>query len=151
MASTRQDQAVELFKSGYNCAQAVAGAFAPDVEIDRDTALRTAAAFGGGIGGTGKTCGALSGLLIVLGCKYGRREPADMQSKAEMVNISQQAIKIFIEQTGARDCRDLLGFDLAAKEGKAAASKDNAFDVCPDLVRTAAEIAEKLLQDDQHE
>ena len=39
------------FLEGYNCAQAVLLAFAEDAGLEKDTALRLASSFGGGIGG----------------------------------------------------------------------------------------------------
>ena len=44
------EKAVKLFTDGYNCAQAVFGAFAEDVGIPRIQALKLSAPFGGGVG-----------------------------------------------------------------------------------------------------
>ena len=48
--SVRGDKAYELFLSGYNCTQAVVGAFADVIGVDFDTAVRFASGFGGGMG-----------------------------------------------------------------------------------------------------
>lgn len=40
--SVRGDKAYELFLSGYNCTQAVVGAFADVIGVDFDTAVRFA-------------------------------------------------------------------------------------------------------------
>ena len=53
--------AVSLFKNGYNCSQSVVAAFADLYGIDRSTALRMSASFGGGIGRMRLTCGAACG------------------------------------------------------------------------------------------
>lgn len=51
MAMTnRRQAAVDLFMQGYNCAQSLAGAFADVTGLDRDTVLRLASSFGGGMG-----------------------------------------------------------------------------------------------------
>lgn len=47
---TRGDKAYELFMSGYNCSQAVAGAFADVLGMDMDTVAKLAGGFGGGMG-----------------------------------------------------------------------------------------------------
>ena len=46
-----EQRAEELFREGYNCAQAVFLAFACE-KMDRDEAAGLASAFGGGIDGT---------------------------------------------------------------------------------------------------
>ena len=48
--SVRGDKAYELFLSGYNCTQAVVGAFADVISMDFDTAVRFSSGFGGGMG-----------------------------------------------------------------------------------------------------
>ena len=61
-----EQRAEELFREGYNCAQAVFLAFACE-KMDRDEAARLASAFGGGLAGTRNTCGAVSGLAMAYG------------------------------------------------------------------------------------
>ena len=46
---SKADLAVDCLKEGFNCSQAVFSAFAPELGLDRETALRVAAAFGGGM------------------------------------------------------------------------------------------------------
>ena len=59
------------FSEGFSCSQSVLAAFAPELGLDADAALRVSAAFGGGMGRTGGPCGAVTGALMVLGLKYG--------------------------------------------------------------------------------
>ena len=81
MTLTRADDAAAIFKSGFSCSQAVCCAFAGDFGIDRDTALKFSCSFGGGMGHTGNTCGAVTGALMVIGMKYGRTSPEDLAAK----------------------------------------------------------------------
>ena len=53
-----EEKASTLFKSGYNCAQAVFLAFAEKMNIDRETAIKLSSSFGGGIGRMREVCGA---------------------------------------------------------------------------------------------
>ena len=46
----RIERAVALFKSGYNCSQAVVAAFADIYGFTEEQAFRMSASFGGGIG-----------------------------------------------------------------------------------------------------
>lgn len=47
---TRGEKAKELFLKGYNCSQAVVGAFADDLDVDFDSLIRLSSSFGGGMG-----------------------------------------------------------------------------------------------------
>ena len=70
----RRERAEELFKSGYNCAQAVIGAFCDDLGLDFDTTMKLSEGFGGGIGRMRLTCGAVSGMVMVAGMMLSRGE-----------------------------------------------------------------------------
>ena len=47
---SHSEKAVALFKSGYNCAQAVFVAFSDVTGLDEKTALMLSSSFGGGMG-----------------------------------------------------------------------------------------------------
>ena len=53
--------AEELFREGYNCAQAVLIAFCDLTGLEKETAAKTAVSFGGGLGRMREVCGAVSG------------------------------------------------------------------------------------------
>ena len=53
-------RARELFKEGYNCAQSVFCAFADDLGMDFETALKLSSSFGGGMGRLREVCGAVT-------------------------------------------------------------------------------------------
>ena len=67
----RSEKAAELFVEGYNCAQAVVGAFADLTDIDFETLMKLSSSFGGGLGGLREGCGAVSGMAIILGILRG--------------------------------------------------------------------------------
>ena len=54
----RADRARALFLNGYNCSQAVVGAFSDLFGMEPETAMRFAEGLGGGIGRMRLTCGA---------------------------------------------------------------------------------------------
>ncbi|MHC4636270.1 MAG: C-GCAxxG-C-C family protein [Planctomycetota bacterium] len=143
---SKVEQAVDGFESGYNCSQAVVGAYCEQFELEQDKALKIAAGFGGGIGRSGGICGALTGAIMVLGLKYGSSDTEDKQGKAKTYEIVSDAIKRFEERNGSVICRDLLGCDIATPQGRKTASEKDLFDtLCKKLVRDAAEILEKLI------
>ena len=62
-----REKAAELFVNGSNCAQAVAVAFCDVTGMEPELAAKLSSSFGGGMGRMREVCGAVSGLLMVLG------------------------------------------------------------------------------------
>ena len=95
-------KAAELFLSGYNCAQAVAVAFCDVTGLTEDQAARMASPFGGGMGRMREVCGAVSGMLLVLGTLYGYDTPGDDVSKQRLYGEVQALAGKFREDNGSR-------------------------------------------------
>jgi C_GCAxxG_C_C family probable redox protein len=143
--TTAADHAVELFKSGHNCAQAVLTCCGGD-RIDRNTALAVAGAFGGGIGSTGHVCGAISGAVMVIGLHHPRLDPANDEPKQATRRLTRELMTRFKARNGSILCRDLLGYDLSKPEDARRAEELKLYrTICPKLVRDAAEILEEIL------
>jgi C_GCAxxG_C_C family probable redox protein len=140
-----KEKAIQLFNQGFNCSQAVLAAFADAVKIDEATALKVASGFGGGIGCTGGTCGALTGAVMVMGLRYGTAHAADKTSKLELYRKVRLLTEEYKLRAGSTICRDLVGFDMSTPQGQLAAKAPHAFDRCDDFVRMAAEILEEML------
>lgn len=104
-------KAQKLFRSGYNCAQSVFCAFAEDLGIDFDTALKLSSSFGGGMGRMREVCGAVSAMFMIAGLKYGYTEPNNKEVKAEHYKRIQYLANKFKAKNGTIICRDLLGAD----------------------------------------
>ena len=102
-------KAVELFKRGYNCSQAVFGAYAEELGLDLDTALKISSSFGGGMGRMREICGALTGSFMVLGMLEGGYDARDNKDKAEHYKNIQELAEKFRQQNGSIICRELLG------------------------------------------
>ncbi len=141
------DLAVACFKEDFNCSQAVFSTYAPILGLDRETALRVAAAFGGGMGRTGETCGAVSGALMVIGLRYGQSTAEDKDAKEKTYNLAGEFLKRFAARNnGCVKCRELLGCDIGTPEDRQAAREQGLFEsLCPKFVRDATEIVEQLL------
>ena len=141
------DTATACFDEGFNCSQAVFSAFAPQLGLDRVTALKVAGPFGGGIGRMGETCGAVTGALMVIGLKYGQTISEDKASKDKSYELVKQFAERFKDRNhGCLICRELLGADISTPEGMQKIKEKQAFTtMCPKFVRDAAEIVEELL------
>ena len=105
----RIEQAVALFKEGYNCSQSVVAAFADLYGFTREQALRMSASFGGGIGRMRETCGAACGLFLIAGLETGATEGSDRKGKANNYALVQKLAEEFQKRNGALKCSELLG------------------------------------------
>lgn len=140
-------QARALFEQGYNCAQSVASAFAEEVGLPFETMLRLASPFGGGIGRTRGTCGAISAIMMILGLREGYSSPADDQAKKELYVKVQKLIRQFREEKGSILCRDLLGLDEDENDPTPEKRTPQYYmsRPCSDLVEYAANLISKEL------
>lgn len=143
--SCRVSLARARFSEGYSCSQSVLAAFASDLGLDTDAALRVAAAFGGGMGGTGRTCGAVTGALMALGLKYGATRGDDKATKERAYALAREFIERFEARNGDVACAELLGVDISTPQGHNAAREANLFKTtCPALVASAVVILEAM-------
>ena len=143
---THADRAEALFRKGYNCSQSVLAAFAPDLGIPEQTALRIACGFGGGIGRMREVCGAFCGLTAMLGMKYA--DPADPADKSRVYAMVQELAGEFRRRNGGRLlCRDLLGAapQSAGTQAEARTPEYYGRRPCVELVRCAADLGEAWL------
>lgn len=106
---TKGEKAKALFLEGYNCAQAVFGAFAEDFGLDLELAMKLSSGFGGGMGRLREVCGAVSGMFMVFDMKHGYTSPTAKESKMELYSHIQNLAKDFEDDNGSIICRELLG------------------------------------------
>ena len=139
--------AVELFKQGYNCSQAVTAAFADLYGLTREQALLISASFGGGIGRMREICGAASGMFILAGLDCGSAKAGDREGKAYNYRIVQQLAAAFRQRNGSIYCNQLLG---VAKNGNPVPEERNEQYYkkrpCVGMVASAAGIFNDYLQ-----
>ena len=144
---SKKEIAKELFFKGYNCAQAVVGAYAEEMGMDFDTVVKTVSSFGGGMGRMREVCGAVSGMFFVAGALYGYSDPKDFDAKKEHYERVQHLAAKYKEQTGSIICRELLG--LEGKDTKAEPSRRTEEYYkkrpCPEMIGLAAEIMEEYI------
>ena len=105
------ERARDLFLEGYNCSQAVAAAFTPEMGLDVKTVLRLSSGFGGGMGGLRNTCGAVSGMCMALSMLRGYDEADDMETKKHLYATVQHMALQFEERFSTLVCRDLLALN----------------------------------------
>lgn len=116
---SRAARAVDLFKQGFNCSQAVFTSCADLYGItDESLALRLAASFGGGMGRMRLVCGAASGMFMLAGLHNGSATPHDNTGKMENYAFVQQLAGDFKSRYGSLICAELLGLAPKPQEPK---------------------------------
>ncbi len=144
--SARSEEAVRRFDAGFNCAQAVFLAFAPELGMEGKAAARVACAFGAGMGRTANTCGAVSGALLAIGLRHGMDDPGDQAAKERTYALARGLLAVFAGRHGTLLCRELLGCDIGTPEGLARMRGEKLHQkVCAGLVTDAVRITEQLL------
>ena len=106
---SRVAEAVSLFKSGYNCAQSVVAAFADLYGLDDTMAKRIGAGFGGGVGRMRMMCGAVSGIVVLVGLDCGQTEGSDREGKSACYKVVQELLAQSKAQNGSLICAEILG------------------------------------------
>jgi len=142
----RAKEARKRFERGFSCAPAVLSAYCEQLGLQEALALKIACGFGGGIGRTGRTCGAVTGAIMAIGLKYGQADLADEEARQKTHELAAEFIKRFTALHGSIECRELIGYDLSDPEQLelARASQDR-HNTCERLVYGSAQILEDVL------
>jgi C_GCAxxG_C_C family probable redox protein len=148
--TTKPDQAAETFKNGFNCAQAVFATYAEEFGIDRTSALKISCGFGAGMGRRQEVCGAVSGAILLIGCKHGKTIREDNAANDLTYKLVRELSEKFIARHGSISCKELLGCNLLTPEGQQFYKENNCRDLkCVPYVHDAAELAEAILMKDR--
>ena len=139
--------AAELFLSGYNCAQAVAVAFHEELGLTEQQAARMVSAFGGGMGRMREVCGAVSGMLFVLGSLYGYDAPGDDVRKKELYSRVQALAAGFRAENGSIICREILKNPPTEPTPSPRTAEYYAQRPCARMVLTAARLMEQFMEE----
>ncbi len=124
------ERATAIHESGYNCAQSVLSAFQDVTGLDAKTALAISGGFGGGVR-CGEICGAVSSAIMVLGLLNPFCDPSDLEAKERIAELTRCFTGTFQKEFGALRCDELKNSGCS----------------CPELIVYAAQLAEKMIQD----
>ena len=105
----RVAQAVENFMKGYGCCQSVVAAFADLYGLDDALAKKIAAGFGGGVGRLRMMCGAVSGIVMLVGLDCGQTEGSDREGKSACYKVVQELLAQSEAENGSLICAEILG------------------------------------------
>ncbi|MBQ5397925.1 MAG: C_GCAxxG_C_C family protein [Ruminococcus sp.] len=145
---TKGERARELFLSGYNCAQAVAGAFCEEMNMDLKLVVRTVSPFGGGFGRSREVCGTVSGMMFVLGNLFGYDAPDDYDGKKKLYREARELIDAFKRDNGSIICRELLGIEGKDSSSAPLRRTDEYYKKrpCPELCAYAADLLDDFIR-----
>lgn len=105
----RVERAVENFMAGYGCCQSVVAAFADLYGLDELQAKKIAAGFGGGVGRLRMMCGAVSGIVMLVGLDCGQTEGSDRDGKSACYKVVQELLAQSEAENGSLICAEILG------------------------------------------
>ncbi len=131
----------------FRCSQAVLLAFSEQLGISREMALKIATGFGAGMGGLSETCGAITGAVMAISLKFGQTNSEDQKAKEITYYHVQECIDQFKQRNGSITCKELIGIDLTAPDGRRRFRDEKIKDkICPKFVEDAKEILSGLFQ-----
>ena len=109
-------RAAENHDKGYNCAQSVFLAFAADMGLPEAQAAHLMQGFGGGFGGLGEVCGALSGAVAAYSMLSDALRPGDNEAKEAFYDKVKALGEAFRAEAGGLRCSELKDADPEKKK-----------------------------------
>jgi len=146
----KSEIASEYMKNGYNCAQSIIKAYANEVGINQEDAVRMASSLGGGVGRNGHICGAVTGAAVIIGMKFGTTDPANFRAKEEAYNRTNELLEKFSAENKSILCKELIPYDMKNPEDLKKAREAGVFTKqCPLYVTSAGRILETIINEPQ--
>lgn len=147
---SKGEAAEKLFYEGYNCAQAVACAFAQELALPKEVIAKSVSGFGGGMGRSRETCGAVSGMVYVISVLqgYGHVTGNENGEKAALYEKIQALVEAFRAENGSVVCRELLEGQAEAEKSSVPAQRTPQYyqsRPCAKLCFTAANFVQRAL------
>ena len=143
LSEQASQRSLELFKSGYFCAESVLLAIAENQGIISDLIPKIATGFCSGISRTGSMCGAVSGAIMGINLVAGRSSPSE--SIEFSYTLTQKLISLFERQYGSVNCCHLIGCDLATEAGQRYFLENNLMEHCLQYAQDATRLAISLI------
>ncbi len=131
-----------------NCAQGTALALMEEFGLGNMDIIKALTPFPG-VGGTGQTCGGISGSLIAIGLYFGSDDRLDVETMGATIMIAQKFMAAFEDEVGHRLCAEihehvLFGRNMnpgASEAHMAAFAKAKGFEKCGLATGTGARLA----------
>ena len=130
----------------HGCSQSIVLAFQELLGTDDELTFKAAGPLCAGLG-TGKTCGALTGGMMVLGMKYGRtRIDEGLGGLFSGILIAQSLVQRFEQEYGATACLEISRLDWTDTDAVIQAINNPEFmTMCANVVGTTAEMVAEII------
>ena len=106
-----------------------------------------ATGLGAGIGRKGAVCGNFTGSVMVIGMKFGRKDPKDQDSKEKTYAACQLFWDRFEKEFGSCYCCDIIGCHLNNEEERQRWLAAGGMQKCTDFVEKTARLLFKFLKE----
>lgn len=139
---TKGELAEELFKSGLNCAQAVAVTFKDEINLDEELVKKLTIGFGGGMGRLREVCGTVSGMTFVISAYYN-------DDRAGIYARVQEVAEKFRKENNSIVCRELLGLKINGAQPPVPEERTGSYykkRPCSKLVSMSADILDEYIK-----
>lgn len=145
-------KAVDLFKRRFHCSQAVLAVGQEKASVVNEEVVKALGAFGGGIAGTCRACGALTGGIALISSLFSRGNIEEKEDP-RMWSLSHKFLRRFEELTkehGGSDCRDIARMNFQDREmvKDFYANPESRRKICVQLVGDTAYMLGKLLEEE---
>ena len=107
----RVEKALNYHKTGYNCSQAVVCTFCDKMGLDEETAFKISEGLGFGDSDSYGTCGAVTGMALVISMINSTGNLDAPDSKASTYKKVRELNSKFREKNGSTICREIKGLD----------------------------------------
>jgi C_GCAxxG_C_C family probable redox protein len=146
-----RDKAVDLSTRRFHCSQVVLAVGQEKMDVVNEEVVKAMGAFGGGIAGTSRVCGCLTGGVALISSLFSR---GNIQGKEDpkMWSLSHKFIRQFEELTrehGGVNCRDIARMDWQdrGRVKEFYGNPDSRRKICIKLVGDTAYALGKLLEE----
>jgi len=137
--------AIERFRSGYNCSQSVLSSMAGKIDSDVTVLEKVASGFGGGMGHMQGTCGAVTGSFMVISLHCGNKYLDNSERTEEAYKLIKKFNSEFIKLHGTTNCMELIGYELDSPEEHDRAVENNVFErICEKCITDSIDILHEL-------
>ena len=126
---THEEKALSYFKDKFHCSQSVLAAYADELGLTEEQALKIAACFNAGMR------------------KGEQADKDDLDSRNKTNQMTNRFLDRFKELNGTYICNEILGCDITTQEGVEYAIKHELFTTtCRDMVALAVQVLEEIIE-----
>ncbi|MEW6585515.1 MAG: C-GCAxxG-C-C family protein [Nitrospirota bacterium] len=145
MMSLAYNEVVKLNGQLISCTSAILSTYGGYFGISREVGLKVPAALGLGLC-MGETCGAVIGVMMLIGAKHGKTRGDDYEADQKLIGHVVNFLQDFGGKNKTLKCRELLNFDATTPEGFKEALETGLFArECPKYLKQACDYVEKNL------